>query len=77
MERQVVSQGVTQEQGQKRHRGRDPHRPKKHSDVEWIGKELVIILQVPLMDEHSIADQPEAVSKHQCVRKQQERAYPK
>src|SRR6266403_259856 len=76
MKRQVIGQRVAEQQGAKRHRGGDAYGAQEDSDVNGLGKESHIIVQVPLVDQDSVVDGPETVREHQRVGKQEEQADP-
>ena len=76
MKRQVIGERVAEQQGAKRHRSGDAYGAQEDSDVDGLGKESHIIVQVQLVDQDSVVDGPEAVREHQRVGKQEEQADP-
>jgi len=76
VKRQVVGERVAEQDRQDRDGRGDSHRAEKNFDVERIGDELVIVLEVPLVNEEAVAHEPEAMREHQRVGKQQKQADP-
>ena len=71
-----VGQRIPEEEGEKGDTGGDAHGAEEHFDVDGILEELGVILEIPFVDEEAIPNQPEAVSKHQGVRQEEEKADP-
>ena len=49
---------------------------KKTSSVDGILEELGVILEIPLVDDDAVANEPEAVGEHQGVGQEEEKADP-
>src|SRR6266853_3104688 len=76
MKRQVIGQRVAEQQRAERYRSSDAHGAQEDFDVYGLGEERRIIVEVPLVDENSVTNRPEAVREHQGVGKQEEEANP-
>ncbi len=76
LERKIVGQGITEQQGTERDGGGDAHAAEEDFDVNGIGDEGAVIVESPLMDDEAVADQPETVGEHERVGEEQEKADP-
>jgi len=76
MKRKVVGERVAEEQGAEGHRCGDAHGAQEDFEIDGLREESFVIVQVPLVDEETVFDGPEAVREHQRVGEQEEEADP-
>ena len=77
MKRQVVRQGIAEQQRKDHYPGRNPHRTKQSLQVNIHAEQLAVIVQRPGMDDHlRRRNRPEAVTKKKRVRNEQKHRYP-
>ncbi len=68
VERDEKGERIAEEHRTQSYRRCDAHGAEKDFGVERIRNQLVVVLEVPLVDEETVADHPEAVGEHQAVR---------
>src|SRR5258708_20019496 len=56
--------------------GRDAHGAEQDLDIKRIFEEREVVVQIPVMEDDAVADDPEAVQEHEQVGKKQEECYP-
>ena len=76
MKREVVGERIAEEQGTEHHGAGDAHGAEENFGVEGIREELLIIVEIPVMDEDAVLYGPEAVRKHQRVGQKEKESDP-
>ncbi len=72
----VIGEGVAEKEREHGDAGGDAGSAKKDFGINGIVEELGVILEIPLVDDEAIADEPEAVGKHERVGKKKKKADP-
>ena len=76
VERNEIRERVAEEDRKERDRSGYAHGAEEDAGVERVGGELVVVVEIPVMDDETVLDGPETVGEHQGVRKKQEEADP-
>jgi hypothetical protein len=76
VEGEKVCERIAEEKREEGNGSGDARGAQKNLEVERIGEEYTIILQIPVVNERAVANQPEAVRKHERVRQQKKKTDP-
>src|SRR4029077_1630424 len=76
VERKIVGKRVAEKEGAKSHRSGDARSAQENLNVKRIAEQRAIVLKIPLMHKRAIANKPETVREHECVRQQKKKADP-
>jgi hypothetical protein len=76
MKGKIVSERIAEKEREKHDAGGDAHGAEKNFKIDGIFEQFGIVLKIPLVNDDALADSPEAVNEHQCVRKQKEQRDP-
>lgn len=76
VEGEEVRERVAEEERAEGHGSGDACGAQENLEVERIGEKRAIVLQIPVMDERAVADEPETVREHERVRKKEKQTHP-
>jgi len=75
-EGKIVRERIAEEEREKSDGGSNAHGAKENLKIDGIGEKSFVVLEIPVVNEEAIADEPETVGEHQAVGKEEEKAYP-
>ena len=71
-----VGERIAEQEREQRDAGGDASSAEKNFGVDGIMEELGIVLEIPLVDDDAVANEPEAVGEHEGVREKKEKRDP-
>ena len=76
VERQEIRQRISEKYRKKCNSGGDACGAKEDLDVEWIPEQREVVVEIPMIEDDAVSDSPEAVQKHEQVRKKKKERHP-